>query len=85
MTEWGPTPIPAYDEPMLVGVRSLVEQIDELDDDAISALARRLSLATAERADTPEDGAVEAEEPQQHSGRHLTTSQMAAIKRIRRS
>lgn len=52
MREFGPTPIPAYDRPMVLTVRSLVEQVEGMDDDEREAFRRMLGLA----ADITPDG-----------------------------
>jgi hypothetical protein len=82
MREYGPTPFPAYSDAAIVGVRSLVDQIEDLDDDALLALARRLNLATplepAQGTDTPVVGAV-AEAPQSHAGRSLNARVRAGM------
>lgn len=76
MIEYGPTPIPAYDVPMMVGVRAGLYpvQLDDLDEEQLALL--RASLATSLEAEPDEepDTSVEAvaEEPQLHSGRQST-------------
>lgn len=87
MTEYGPTPIPAYDVPMVVGVRSLAAQLTELDEEQRAELARMLGLATpldpaqvepdpATATATP-DG-LGAEDSQKRSGR-LTPAQKVRL------
>lgn len=94
MTEYGPTPIPAYDVPMVVGVRSLALQLTELDEDQRAELARMLGLSTPlDPAQVPADpesptatapvGAPGAEDSQQRSGR-LTPAQRARMGAILR-
>lgn len=57
LSEYGPTPIPAYEEPMLIGVRSrtvddpavwqaLLAELGDLDDEDRAELVRALGLAT---------------------------------------
>lgn len=76
MTEYGPTPIPAYDVPMMLGVRSTIDQLVGAGFDP-QAVIRLLSATTPPDDGEPEEEpdtapAAVAEEPQQHSGRQST-------------
>jgi hypothetical protein len=92
MTEYGPTPIPAYDVPMVVGVRSLAAQLTELDEEQRAELARMLGVATPlDPAQVEEDPATPtatpeglgAEDSHLRSGR-LTPAQRARLGAILR-
>jgi HK97 family phage prohead protease len=92
LREYGPTPMPAYDIPMVVGVRSLAAQLSELTDEERAEIASMLSLATpldegqAERSDTAGDeelAPVAEDQPERHSGR-LTPAQRARVGAILR-
>lgn len=76
LSEYGPTPIPAYDVPMVSAIRSLTAQLGSLSDEDRAELASMLSLATplepAERSDTSTVEAVAEEPPLGHSGRSLS-------------
>lgn len=91
LREYGPTPMPFYDVPMVVGVRSLAAQLSGLDDEGRAELARLLQLATpldegqAARSDTQsdEDRPVAEDQPERHSDR-LTPATRARIGAILR-
>ena len=92
MTEYGPTPIPAYDVPMVVGVRSLAAQLTELDEEQRAELARMLGVATPlDPAQVEQDPATPtatpeglgAEDSHLRSGR-LTPAQRARLGAILR-
>jgi len=76
LIEYGPTPVPAYDTPMMVGVRSQLEHLFGADlgaDLAAEDLLRMIAAASTRTGPdvapgTPEAGAA-TEEPRQHSGR----------------
>lgn len=78
LSEYGPTPIPAYDVPMVSAIRSLTAHLGSLSDEDRAELASMLSLATplplepAERSDTSTIEAVTEEPPPGHSGRSLS-------------
>lgn len=76
LREYGPTPNPAYDVPMVEAIRSLAGRLDSLSDEDRRELARLLTLATslepAERTDTSTPEAVAEEPPPGHSGRSLS-------------
>jgi HK97 family phage prohead protease len=86
MREYGPTPMPAYEDAAIVGVRAaLAHRFDDLSDEQLAELLRMLDPITPDGAGgepgTPEQGAVAAEpEPEQghHSGPHLVRAQARA-------
>lgn len=73
LREYGPTPNPAYDEPMMTSIRSLAQGLESLTEEDRAELARLLSLATPlEPAEQPGTSTAEAaaeEPPSGHSGR----------------
>lgn len=57
MTEYGPTPMPAYDVPMVLGVRSLAARIAGLSPAERAEIVAMLSVAVSVGDDGPEDSA----------------------------
>jgi len=87
MAEYGPTPLPVFDDAAVIGVRSLVDQMSYLSDADRAAIAEILTRSTHldepdDGADPPPPGAVAGSEPLTHSG--LTPSQRARIGLITR-
>lgn len=82
MREYGPTPLPVFEDAAVVGVRSLVDQVADLDDaqraELVALLTRATPLGEPGGAGTSNEEAAAAAEPQTHSGR-LTPSQRARI------
>jgi HK97 family phage prohead protease len=86
LIEYGPTPFPAYQDAAVVGVRTAQDaaaMLAELDPDERERLAHLLRLGTPmgpqETTDTP-TGAVETQEPHEHSARR----QFAHLRRLAR-
>jgi len=87
MAEYGPTPLPVFDDAAVIGLRSLVDQMSYLSDADRAAIAEILTRSTHldepdDGSDTPTPGAVAGSEPLTHSG--LTPSQRARIGLITR-
>jgi HK97 family phage prohead protease len=83
MSEYGPTPFPAYDEAAILGVRAMLstlltpEQVEQ-----ILALSTRLD-GSDERAHHPDNsGSVAEDPPAGHSVRQWTPQQRALARRI---
>jgi phage head maturation protease len=86
MREYGPTPLPVYEDATVVGVRSLADRLGTLNESDRAALVELLTRSTQHEPDggngTP-SGAAEGNEPRNaHSG--LTASQRARIGLITR-
>lgn len=85
LTEYGPTPIPAYEGAEILGVRSLLAGITGLSDEDRAELIRALTTSTTpapgagDDTDTPTEGAV-TDEPTTagHSGPALTRARARA-------
>jgi HK97 family phage prohead protease len=84
LTEYGPTPIPAYEGAEILGVRSLLAGITGLSDEDRAELVRALTTSTTptgagDHTDTPTEGAV-TDEPTTtgHSGPIMTPHHVRA-------
>ena len=91
LTEFGPTPMPAYEEASIIGVRSVLQKIAGLPDEERAELAALLfsglppttpTVGAGGEADTPTVGAV-AGEPGPDEGHHSGRSLPARIVRAR--
>lgn len=86
MREYGPTPLPVYEDATVFGVRSLVDRLGHLSDDdrdqLIEILARSTRFEPDGANDTSTEEAVEGREPHVHSG--LSAAQRARIGLITR-
>lgn len=86
MREYGPTPMPAYEDAAIVGVRAaLAGQFGDLSDEQVAELLRMFKRATSDEADaqpdTADEAAVTAEpDPDEghHSGPVMTRAQARA-------
>jgi HK97 family phage prohead protease len=86
MREYGPTPIPVYEAAAIVGVRSLIEQLGDLDEDERAELTRMLASTTPARepetltaTSDVEAGTAESEPDEGHrSGPSMTRVQARA-------
>lgn len=81
MTEFGPTPVPAYDAAEIIGVRALVASLEGLSKEeraelvALLTEARAATLNEPATSDTPSGAVGDDEPPAGHSTRHLTPAQ----------
>lgn len=86
MREYGPTPLPVYEDAMVVGVRSMIDQLGHLSDADRAELAELLTRSTRSEPDgngTDTTSAAGGSEPRDaHSG--LTAAQRARIGLITR-
>lgn len=87
MREYGPTPLPVYEDATVVGVRSLADQLGFLNESDRAALVELLTRSTQREPDggngTFESEAAGGDEPRDaHSG--LTAAQRARIGLITR-
>lgn len=80
LTEFGPTPMPAYEEASIIGVRSAIQKIADLPDEERAELAALLSSGLP--TTTPTVGVV-AGEPGPDEGHHSGRSLPARIVRAR--
>lgn len=86
LTEYGPTPIPAYEGAEILGVRSLVDQLGGLSEAERAELIAALTNTTATtpepgagaNTDTSEPGAVTDEPTTGHSGPVMTPRHVRA-------